>query len=286
MDTKIIEKYLANQKTKVVEVFDFESKKAKYSEKIKGWKIDKFRGDEEIVRAYVLAKLVNELGYRPENIELEKNYDIGRPKVNKPRIDVIVRDDKGDAFLYIELKSPQDYEKDKDEVIEKQLFNLASQEQGQGKKVKYLTLYTFEIVNDEIRDKCILIDYEKFSSFDSWKEVRDFADELPERYGNIPRGLKINSGIKKITEQFYFKYGYTSEREKFFSEALPKFAEKVSKRDTNLEKEVWDFIDGYKWKQLGGFNATYGWLYDWLFDFASDILGVDGLDLRISVAYK
>ena len=132
MDYKIIKQYLDKQKIKVVETYDFEHKKVKYSEKIKGWKIDKFRGDEEIVRAFVLAKLVNELGYKPENIELEKQYDIGRPKVNKPRIDIIVRDDKSDAFLYIELKSPQDYEKDKDEVIEKQLFNLASQEKGQG----------------------------------------------------------------------------------------------------------------------------------------------------------
>jgi len=75
MNTKIIEQYLNNQKTKVVEVFDFENKKVKYSEKIKGWKIDKFRGDEEIVRAYIIAKLVNELGYKPENIEIEKKEE-------------------------------------------------------------------------------------------------------------------------------------------------------------------------------------------------------------------
>ena len=202
METKIIENYLKNQKTKVVELFNFENKKVKYSEKIKGWKIDKFRGDEEIVRAYILAKLVNELGYKPENIELEKEYEIGRPKVNKPRIDIIVRDDNGNAFLYIELKSPQDYEKDKDEIIEKQLFNLASQEQGQGKKVKYLTLYTFEIVDQEIKDKCILIDYEKFSSFDSWKEVRDFADELPERYGKAQKEPYVKGGGKDLEINF------------------------------------------------------------------------------------
>ena len=124
MDKTVIEKYLNTQKNKVVETYDFENKKVKYSAKIKGWEIDKFKGNEEIVRAYLLAKLVNELGYKPENIEIEKEYDIGRPKVNKPRIDIIVRDSKGDAFLYIELKSPEDYEKDKDEIIEKQLFNL------------------------------------------------------------------------------------------------------------------------------------------------------------------
>ncbi|MFZ2975353.1 MAG: type I restriction enzyme HsdR N-terminal domain-containing protein [Candidatus Moraniibacteriota bacterium] len=290
METGIIKKYLESQKTKVVEVFDFENKKVKYSEKIKGWKIDKFRGDEEIVRAYILAKLVNELGYKPENIELEKEYEIGRPKVNKPRIDIIVRDDAGNAFLYIELKSPQDYEKDKDEIIEKQLFNLASQEQGQGKKVKYLTLYTFEIVENKIKDKCILIDYEKFSSFNLWKEVRDFADELPERYGNnMVKNLKteiINKEANKLKKQFYYRYGYTDKRENFFTNKLSEFAEKVSKKDSDLNKELWNFIDEYKANGLGGFNSTYGRLYHLLIDFTAGILELDAFELRSSVVYK
>jgi len=202
MDYQIIKKYLDNQKVKVVETYDFGNKKVKYSEKIKGWKIDKFKGTEEIVRAYILAKLVNDLGYKPENIEIEKEYDIGRPKINKPRIDVIVRDSKGDAFLYIELKSPQDYEKDKDEIIEKQLFNLASQEKGQGINVKYLVLYSFEIVEKEIKDRCILIDYEKFASFATWKEKRDYADELPERYGIAQKEPFIKGGRKDLETAF------------------------------------------------------------------------------------
>lgn len=202
MDTTNIKKYLDKQKTKVVEIYDFDNKKVKYTEKIKGWKIDKFRGDEEIVRAYILAKLVNELGYSPENIEIEKGYDIGRPKVNKPRIDVIVRDSNGNAFLYIELKSPEDYEKDKDEVIEKQLFNLASQEKGQGVDVKYLVLYSFDVIGDEIKEKMILIDYEKFSSFDEWKEKRDFVDELPERYGIAQKEPYIKKGKKDLDTNF------------------------------------------------------------------------------------
>lgn len=203
MDTKLIKQYLDKQKIKVVETYDFDNKKVKYSEKIKSWrKIDKFTGDEEIVRAYILAKLVNELGYKPEDIEIEKEYDIGRPKVNKPRIDVIVRNSKGDAFLYIELKSPEDYEKNKDEIIEKQLFNLASQEKGQGENVRYLVLYSFEIVERGIKDKCILIDYEKFTSFDAWKEKRDYADELPERYGIAQKEPFIKGGKKDLETNF------------------------------------------------------------------------------------
>jgi len=203
MEYSKVKKYLDNQKIKIVEEYDFEKKRVKYSEEIKGWKIEKFRGDEEVVRAYLLAKLVNELGYKPENIELEKQYDIGRPKVTKPRIDIIVRDKKNEnVFLYIELKSPQDYEKAKDEVIEKQLFNLASQEKGQGKNVKYLVLYTFEQFDKEIKDKCIVIDYEKFTSFDSWAEVRNFADELPVRYGKAQKEPFVKGGKKDLETNF------------------------------------------------------------------------------------
>jgi len=202
MDKNIIKKYLRNQKIRVVEKFDFDKSQISYSKEIKGWDIKKVKGDEEIVRAYILSKLVNELGYKSENIEIEKEYDIGRPKINKPRIDVIVRDSKENAFLFMELKSPKDYEKDKDEVIEKQLFNLASQEKGQGKNVKYLALYSFEIINNEVKDRCILIDYEKFPSFDAWKDIRNFSDELPERYGKAQKEPYVKGGNKDLEKVF------------------------------------------------------------------------------------
>lgn len=203
MDKTVVGKYLNQQKVKAVKKFDFYKSTISYTKAIKQTReIKKITGDEEIVRAYILTKLVNILGYKPENIEIEKEYDIGRPKVNKPRIDVVVRDNKGDAFLYIELKSPEDYENDKDEVIEKQLFNLASQEKGQGIDVKYLVLYSFDIVNDEIRDKSIIIDYEKYTSFDSWKEERNFSDELPARYGKAQKEPFIKSGEKDLETNF------------------------------------------------------------------------------------
>ncbi|MCG2699633.1 N-6 DNA methylase [Candidatus Parcubacteria bacterium] len=202
IQTPIID-YLKSNKIQIASFPLLDQSKIKYDAPIiQHRKINKIAGDEEIVRAYILAKLVNELGYDPKNIEIEKEYDIGRPKVNKPRIDMIVRDNDGNAFLYIELKSPQDYEKDKDETIEKQLFNLASQEQGQGKKVKYLVLYTVEIVENEIKDKCIIIDYEKFSSFSLWKEARDFANELPERYGKAQKEPYIKGGKKDLEASF------------------------------------------------------------------------------------
>jgi len=101
MNTKIVKEYLDNQKIKVVEKYDLSNHTISYSKDIKQYReIKTISGDEEIVRAYILAKLVNELGYKPENIEIEKEYDIGRPKTNKPRIDLILRDSQGNAFLY------------------------------------------------------------------------------------------------------------------------------------------------------------------------------------------
>lgn len=203
-DTNLIKvkEYIDSQKEKVVDLFDIKNRKINYSEKISGPKISKISGEEEVVRAYLLTKLINELGYKPENIELEKEYDIGRPKANKARIDLIVRDENGDAFLYIELKSPQDYEKDKDEILEKQLFNLASQEIGQGKRVKYLSLYTYEVLDSGIKDKCILIDHEKFTSFEEWKNVRDFVDELPARYERAQKEPYTKGGLKDLDTSF------------------------------------------------------------------------------------
>jgi len=201
MDLNIVKEYLDNQKIKAVEIYDFEKNKVKYSDKIKGWNITKFK-PEEIVRAFILAKLANELGYKLENIEIEKEYDIGTPKKNKPRIDIIVKDEKGDVFLYIELKNPDEYEKDKDEVIEKQLFNLASQEKGQGKNVAYLVLYTFEIIGKEIKDKCILIDYNKFQSFEAWKKQRESTDELPAHYGKAIKEPFVKGGKKDLETNF------------------------------------------------------------------------------------
>ena len=93
MDKKVIEKYLKQQKVKAVEKFDFAKSTISYTKDIKQTReIKKITGDEEVVRAYILTKLVNILGYKPESIEIEKEYDIGRPKVNKPRINVVVRD--------------------------------------------------------------------------------------------------------------------------------------------------------------------------------------------------
>lgn len=205
MNREIIRKYIQNCSQKAVK--KMENTEIQYSDNIIQHRvINKINGDEEVVRAYLLSKLVNELGYKLEKIEIEKEYDIGRPKVNKPRIDVIVRDEDENAFLYIEVKSPDEYEKNQDEIIEKQLFNLASQEKGQGKNVKYLVLYAIDI-NDynEIVDKCMIIDYEKYNNFETWKSDRVYNDELPINYGKVQKEPYIKGGKKDLLKSYDHK---------------------------------------------------------------------------------
>lgn len=184
MLNNLLKDFVKNNENKIVENIDIDKKEISYNKDMKqNREIKKISWEEELVRAFILTKLVNELWYKAENIEIEKEYTVWRKWSWKaPRIDIIVRDEKWDAFLFMELKDRESYEKDKDETIEEQLFNLASQEKWQAKNVKYLVLYTFEEVENKIKDKCMLIDYEKYNSFEVWQKERNFVDEIPARY--------------------------------------------------------------------------------------------------------
>ena len=139
----LIENKLKKQENRVVSL-NLSAKSIQYHEKIKS-NIKVIAGDEEVSRAFLIDRLVNELDYSVELIELEKTYDIkiGRDK-KKPRIDVIIKDTKGNPFFFIEVKSPSKYEHDKIN-IEGQLFSLAQEEVKKfGTKVSYLVYYTTE----------------------------------------------------------------------------------------------------------------------------------------------
>lgn len=126
MDMPNIAQYINSRPIKAVETYNESGKKIRYSSQISSARtIDDITGDEERVRAIILTKLVNDYGYSLDNILLEKTYEMGRPKVNTPRIDVIIKDGDGNAFMFIELKAPDKFEEDQDNIIEKQLFNLA-----------------------------------------------------------------------------------------------------------------------------------------------------------------
>ena len=200
MINELIKKYIETQPIKVVTI-DWEKNTLKY-DKIKQCQTRTKSDPEELVRAYLITRLVNELGYKPENIEIEKEYDIGRPKVNKPRIDIIVRDNKGNAFLFIECKKPESFEEEKEEAIEKQLFNLAGAEVALGKSIKYLVYYTYKEFADKLQDNCLIIDYKKFSSFADWENSRDCSNDIPARYGKAQKKPYIKGSEKDLETNF------------------------------------------------------------------------------------
>ena len=188
---KII-KTLKNAKAKVVEI-DFDKKTITYNKINNPRGIKVITGDEEIVRAYLVNHLVNELDYSPELIDIEVEYDIGRPSVKKARIDVIVRDRKGEVFFFIEVKAPDKWEADKG-FIEGQLFKLAKM-QGDS---KYLVYYTTDFKGGELLDQAIIIDYKQNKEFEQWDEAGrpSISNELSAGYGK-PRKPAFVKGDKK-----------------------------------------------------------------------------------------
>lgn len=253
---KYIEDYIIESKIKIVENINIEKKTIAYSNKLKGRKITTIAGDEEIVRAYILTKLVNELGYDIERIEIEHEYTAGRPHTITSRIDIIVRDGKNDAFLFIELKSPKDYEEiDKDKTIEEQLFKVAGMEKTEGQNVKYLVLYTINVEENNINDECIVIDNEKFNTFSSWESTRDFVDSIPGRYGKAQKAPYKKGSEKDLEKNFSHDTleklqkdlhnvlwgGGSTDDNEIFSSLTNLILAKIQDEDEKRDGDVYDF---------------------------------------------
>jgi len=188
---ELIEQKLENQKNSIAKIH-LEKATITYSEKIKQNRVLKaLTGDEEVVRAFLIDRLVNELDYKPENIEIEREYSIkaGHGKL-APRIDILVKDEAGNPFFFIEAKAPDKFESDKTE-IEGQLFTLAQSEEKDCKtKVKYLVYYTADLQDGNVLDKAIIVDFEKYRTYNDW------ADD-----GFISIGYELTAGYGEPKKQ-------------------------------------------------------------------------------------
>ena len=203
MDRTLIKKYIDNQPQKVVAKMDLGKNKIEYQGILQGQVINEIKGDEEMSRSFILTRLVNELGYSPDRIEIEHEYTAGRPHTNTSRIDIVVRDAEGNAFLFIECKSPDAYASDdRDQIIEEQLYKVAGMERTDGNSVRYLVLYTTAETIDKVLDECIIIDTEKFPTFADWEVSRDFSNTLPARYGKAQKTPYIKASAKDLETDF------------------------------------------------------------------------------------
>ncbi|WP_084787591.1 restriction endonuclease subunit M [Anaerobacillus alkalidiazotrophicus] len=200
--SQLILDYLDKVEEDVVEIFESE-RLINYDERI----MQRFRKietlpenseNEEFVRAYLTSKLVNELNYRPELIEFEREYkSAGRKKDNKPRIDILLKDKDENIFFFIEVKSPSKYEIEKEEAIEKQLYLVANNEE---KPIKYLVYYTVVERNGELVDEVVIIDKEKYPTYKDWKDANEpsSSDKLPARYEKALKEPYVKNGKKDL----------------------------------------------------------------------------------------
>ena len=197
--TEIVEQKLQNQKNSIAKI-STEKSTILYSEKVKqNQALKALTGDEEIVRAFLIDRLVNELDYKPENLEIEKEYSVkaGHGKLS-PRIDVLVKDERGNPFFFIEAKAPDKFEKDKTE-IEGQLFSLAQAEEKDFKtKVRYLVYYTAELIEGVIIDKAVIIDFAKYPTYTDWENdgFLSISSELTAGYGE-PKKQPLTKGSER-----------------------------------------------------------------------------------------
>jgi|GEM_PF-292914 len=164
--------------------------------------------DEELARAWLINRLVDRLNYDPKRIKLENEYVAGRGKKgtaeNSVRIDVILEDEEQIPFYFIEVKAPDKYEGDM-ELIERQLFAVAAlHESSTSKKPKFLVYYTVEMVGNRLQDKLIVIDYQKFPTYEKWTQagMLSVSDTLNDKYARPKKPAYVRNSEKDLVSNF------------------------------------------------------------------------------------
>ena len=197
---------------------DVDRKTITYGNGIKVWQTPKFE-TEGFIRAYLVAKLVFDLGYPPSEMEIERklDVDVGRQKkkseasgVVSGRNDLLLfQAEKNKAgkttrslFLGIECKaSEKELTKSLDADANGQLWGIPKAttiEEDVGKRVKYLCLFALDAGGSSIEEHVIIVDYKKFETFDKWnKSSRPLFSIIPPNYG-IP-SEKVYAKVEKET---------------------------------------------------------------------------------------
>jgi type I restriction enzyme M protein len=177
---------------------------------------------EGYIRAYLIVRLINELGYPPECIELENdlNVKVGRTKkhkgIDRGRSDILLfrRTDDGESlFLGIECKIPAGYEAAKVKDLDGQLWGIAkaeSIEKRVQRNIRYLALYTIEEIGKALHDKVLIVDYRRFPNYAEWTAAKSVSSNtLPAQYEDAPQSTYANieaddpnHGLKSLSKNY------------------------------------------------------------------------------------
>lgn len=204
-EKQLIADYINSQSKKVVSHIDVLKNEIEYDSSIATGREIKSKncGDEEYVRAFILTRLVNELGYKPSNIILEAARGMGRVPDNKiVYVDIRVADSAGNAYLFFEIKSPSEFDDEMDNAIKNQLFAVSNHEADTGHKAKYLIYYTVNFTQTSVADNAIIIDKDTCPTFDEWEEERNFLNEIPAHYGKALKKPYIKGSDKDLIDNY------------------------------------------------------------------------------------
>ena len=150
--------------------------------------------NEEAVRAAFLLLLSRDFEYKlsRSSFELEHVYQApGRPRRGAKgcRADIIVRDDQGNTYLFIELKTPEEYSKSR-KLIDGQLFQASKLEDV---APKYLIWATVVFRNGEPIIQSVVIPRSDWSSYDEWHDAGEPAGNMiPKNFGTVIRRKYAN----------------------------------------------------------------------------------------------
>lgn len=180
-----------------------------YDEAIEGGRdLHVLTGPEEIARAYLVHRLVRELGYPVERLEMERSYVAGRRAKNtRARVDLILAREDGTPFYFVEAKAPEEFEASKHE-IETQLFSLAAlHESATGHRVPYLVYWTVDTTGGKLGDQVIVIDHDAYRTYREWQDAGEpsVANVLSDGYG-VPRRVPyVRGSDRDLTSSFEMK---------------------------------------------------------------------------------
>lgn len=156
--------------------------------------------DEEAVRAVFLYLLSKDFEYKlsPASVELEHVYQApGRPSNGAKgcRADVIVRDSQGNPYLFIELKTPDEYSNQR-KFIDGQLFQASKMEDI---APKYLVWATVVFRNNEPIVQSVVIPRNDWISYSEWHEAGEPAGNMiPKNFGTVIRHRYANIPVSEV----------------------------------------------------------------------------------------
>ena len=149
-------------------------------------------GPEEYVRAYYIVKLIYELKFDPNhiNVEVPWNIKIGRSGTT-PRSDIVIYGNDKPSVIF-ELKSPNEYDKEKTNAISGQLFGVANNIENKSK----LSWIVYSTVSEDLNESNIIIDYSKYTQFKKWED--DLCPSYPSLKSNFDFTEKLYKGMPNI----------------------------------------------------------------------------------------